>query len=309
MHKPTTFSIVLAFAIVYLFWGSTYTAIHIGTAVMPALLFAGVRYILSGGLLLGWCGLRGMRLWWPNRQMLVMATVGLMLLAGCNVALIYAEKTLPSGLASLVLAVTPLFIAVLEMALPGGEPMSVRGWAGLLLGFVGMAVLLQPSLRSGLHGNATLLLALIVLIAGAFSWAAGSVLARRMKLSAPTLVTAAWQMFFAGAFCLGVGSLCGEWPEFHVTRPGIYSLTYLVTCGSLLGYTGFVYLIEHVPVAKVSSYCYVNPCVAVLLGMLFLGERPEPAEFAGMALILVAVFLMTTARVSAPARAATVKRA
>jgi drug/metabolite transporter (DMT)-like permease len=106
-------------------------------------------------------------------------------------------------------------------------------------------------------------------------------------------------MLIAGVCCLMLGSALGEWPQFHLTARAAGSLAYLITGGSLLGYTGFVYLIEHVPVAKVSSYSYVNPMVAVLLGILFLHERPAPAEFAGMGGIVVAVFLLTTAKVKA----------
>jgi len=114
-----------------------------------------------------------------------------------------------------------------------------------------------------------------------------------------SFVAASWQMLVAGVFSLALGSSLGQWPRFHVTAGGMGALAYLITGGSLLGYTGFIYLIEHVPVAKVSSYCYVNPMVAVVLGIFFLHERPAPAEFVGMGTIVVAVFLITTARVKA----------
>ncbi len=290
-------TIVLAFASVYIFWGSTYTAIRVGAAEMPALLLAGTRFLIAGALLLAWCRWRGLQLMWPPRTMLLLGLIGLLLLGGGNVGLVYAEETVPSGLASLVLAVIPLYVALIEMFLPGGEPLPARGWLGMGLGFLGLAALVWPSLRNGIAGDRTRLLALGALLAGALSWTIGSLLSRRARLPANSFVAAAWQMLAAGAFNTALGTALGQWPRFHLNGAAAGSLAYLITCGSLLGYTGFIYLIEHVPVAKVSSYAYVNPVVAVLLGILLLHERPAPEEFAGMAAILLAVFLLTTARV------------
>jgi len=293
----STASIVLAFASVYFFWGSTYTAIRIGAADMPALLLSGTRFLIAGAILLAWCRWRGLRLVWPAKTMLLLALVGLLLLGGGNVGLVYAEKTVPSGLASLVLAVLPLYVALIEMFLPGGEPLPARGWLGMVLGFAGLAILVWPSLRNGFGGDSKRLLAIAALLAGALCWAVGSVLSRRARLSVNNFVAAAWQMLAAGGVCLALGTALGQWPQFHLTASAAGSLAWLITGGSLLGYTGYIYLIEHVPVGKVSSYAYVNPVVAVLLGIFLLHEHPEPAEFAGMAGIVVAVFLLTTAQV------------
>jgi drug/metabolite transporter (DMT)-like permease len=202
-------------------------------------------------------------------------------------------------LASLILASIPLFVALAEMLLPGGEPLPPRGWLGMALGFAGLAALVWPSLRTGFAGDFTRLAAIGVLLTGAFAWTVGSILSRHARLPVNSFVAAAWQMLIAGAFSTLLGTALGQWPGFHVNLASIASQAWLITGGSLVGYSAFIYLLEHVPVAKVSSYCYVNPVVAVLLGISLLHERPERAEFAGMAAIVVAVFVMTTAKVKA----------
>lgn len=300
----TRFTIVLAFASVYFFWGSTYTAIRVATAYMPALLLSGVRFVIAGAILLAWCRTRGLRLLWPPKTMLVFAVVGLLLLGGGNVSLVYAEKTVPSGLASLVYAVTPLYVALIEVLLPHGEPLPRRGWLGLLLGFAGLAVLVWPSMQGILAGSRDLMWAYAAMFGGALLWAFGSLIARHNRVEANSFVAASWQMLFAGVFCIVLGTALGEWPNMHFAAPAVGSLAYLVVGGSLLGYTGFIYLLDHVPAAKVLSYNYVNPVIAVLLGIVLLGERPVPSEFIGMAAIVLAVFLLTTATVRVKVRSA-----
>jgi len=302
-RPATRLSIVLAFASVYFFWGSTYTAIRIGAAEMPALLLTGVRFTIAGAILLAWCRWRGMRLVFPVKTMLMLALIGLLLLGCGNLGLVYAEETLPSGLSSLILAVTPLYVALIEMFLPGGEPVPPRGWLGMAIGFTGLTALLWPSLRMGLAGNRSVLDAILALLAGALVWTIGSILSRRTRLPVNSFVAASWQMIFAGVFNTVLGSLLGQWPQFHLNRPATGSLAWLITGGSLLGYTGFIYLLKHVPVAKVASYSYVNPMVAVVLGILILHERPEAAEFIGMAAVVIAVFLLTTAQMKTKSRA------
>jgi drug/metabolite transporter (DMT)-like permease len=301
-QKATKASILLAFASVYFFWGSTYAAIRVGAAEMPALLLAGTRYLIAGAVLLVWCRWRGLRLLGTWKAMATLSVVGLLLLGGGNVSLVYAEKTLPSGLSSLLFAATPLWVALIEMLLPEGEQLSLRGWLGLLLGLAGLVALIWPSLRHGLAGNPLVLWAVLALLGGALAWAAGSIVSRRARLPLNSLVAAAWQMLIAGFFCTGLGTALGQWPQFHLNAKSVGSLAYLITGGSLLGYTCFIYLLEHVPVAKVSSNAYVNPVVAVLLGTFFLHERPEMAEFAGMAAVVVAVFLLTTSQMRAKVR-------
>jgi drug/metabolite transporter (DMT)-like permease len=266
---------------------------------MPPFLLAGTRFLIAGLILLGWCRWRSLQLKLPVKTMLMLSLIGLLLLGAGNVCLIYAEQTVSSGLSSLVFAVTPLYVACFEMLLPSGEPLPRRGWFGLLLGFAGLAALLWPSLHTGLRGDRTLSWAIVALLAGALFWALGSTLSRHARLKVNVLVAASWQMIAAGIFGTVCGTVLGEWPQFHLNGSAVGSLAYLVTGGSLLGYTSFIYLLEHVPVAKVMSYTYVNPVVAVLLGIVLLHECPVVTEYAGMACIVVAVFLLTSAQIKA----------
>jgi drug/metabolite transporter (DMT)-like permease len=169
----------------------------------------------------------------------------------------------------------------------------------MTLGSFALGLLVWPSLQIGLDGNRTLLVAIAVLLAGGLSWTVGSIFSRRSRLPVNSLVAAAWQMLAAGIVNTLLGTALGQWPQFHLDHNSVGSLAWLVTGGSLLGYTCFIYLLEHVPVGRVSSYAYVNPVVAVLLGILLLHERPAAAEFAGMAGIVIAVFLLTTSQVRA----------
>jgi drug/metabolite transporter (DMT)-like permease len=298
---PPQAFIILAFACVYFFWGSTYTAIRIGAGQLPALVLTGVRFCTAGTVLIVWCRLRGQRILWPLRILSKLAVIGLLLLAAGNACLVYAEKSIPSSLASLIFAAVPIYVALMEMCLPHGESLNPRGWLGILLGFLGIIALLGPTLRVafsvGLFTDIPRLTAILVCLAGALSWAIGSLYSRHQRLPVHNFVASAWQMLFAGVFNLVLATILGQWPQAHWNASAFDSLAWLITGGSLVGYSSYVYLLEHVAVAKVATNAYVNPIVAVLLGLLLLHERVEPAEFLGMAFIVVAVVLLTSAKI------------
>ncbi len=297
--------VLIAFACVYLFWGSTYVAIRFGVEVLNPFVLAAVRFLIAGPLMLAWCAGRGMRLRQTPRDFGLLAAIGILILGIGNVGVMWAEQYLPSGLAALLVAVIPLYVALLESVLPHGERLRARGWLGIVIGFLGLVILLSPGLRTGLHSRDHQLLGAFATVVSAFAWTCGSILARRAKVATSAFVAAAWEMLFAGIFNFVVTLFPGPSYRVHFGTQAVLSIAWLVTFGSLVGYTAYIYLLEHVPVAKVSTYAYINPIVAVVLGALLLGERMVPMEYAGMAAILVAVYLVTSSKLRvAPAHLA-----
>jgi drug/metabolite transporter (DMT)-like permease len=293
--------VLIAFGCVYLFWGSTYVAIRYGVEVMPPFLLASIRFLIAGPLMLAICASRGMRLRQSRRDFGLLAAIGILVLGIGNMGVMWAEQYLASGLAALLVAVIPLYVALFEAFLPNGEGLRAKGWAGIAIGFMGLLILLAPGLRTGMHGRDHQFLGSILAVASAFAWTCGSILARRAKVATGAFVAAGWQMLFAGVFNTALVVVTGGSLRAHWTAQAAWSIAWLVTFGSLVGYTAYIYLLEHVPVAKVSTYAYVNPIVAVILGALLLKERMVPIEYAGMAAVLVAVYLVTSSKLKAVA--------
>lgn len=289
--------ILVAFGCVYFFWGSTYVAIRFGVEVLPPFFLASVRFLIAGPLMLSICAFRGMRLRQSWRDLCLLAAIGILMLGLGNMGLVWCEQYLSSGLASLLIAVVPLYVALFETFLPNGEGLSARGWIGIAIGFAGLIILLSPGLRAGLHGHNGQLIGSVVAVGSAFAWTCGSILSRHAKLASGAFVAAAWEMLFAGLFNFVVMLLAGRPQNLHWSSQAFWSIAWLVTFGSLVGYTAYIYLLDHVPVAKVATYAYVNPIVAVALGALFLHERMIPIEYAAMAAILGAVYLVTSSKV------------
>jgi drug/metabolite transporter (DMT)-like permease len=290
--KPTRIAVILAFLSVYFCWGATYAAMRVGVHFLPPMILAGTRLLLGAAILLGANALRGQRIFWPPAIMARLGLVGLLLLFGGNIILVWSETYIPSGLAALLVAVVPLYVVVMEMILPGGDRLSVQGYLGLFLGFAGLVVLVSPSLRSGFHGHSMQLLAIVGVLGGALSFASGSVLSRRMRLPVNPLVAAGWQMGAAGLADTLLATMFREWRHAIWNWHSIGAISYLVIFGSLLGFSCYIWLIAHVPVAKVATYAFVNPVVAVIVGAVLLGEHPGRSEYMGMAGIVLAVMLV-----------------
>lgn len=280
----------------YFFWGSTYVAIRFGVEVLPPFVLASMRFLIAGPLMLAICAARGMRLRQSARDMAMLAAIGILMLGLGNMGLVWCEQYLSSGLAALLIAVVPLFVALFEVFLPNGEGLRTKGWIGIGIGFIGLLILVSPSLRDGAHGVNTQLMGSAVAVFSAFAWTCGSILSRRAKVATTAFVAAAWEMLFAGIFNFLLMTFTGGSYRVHWGLQAVSSIAWLVTFGSLVGYTAYIYLLDNVPVAKVSTYAYVNPIVAVALGALLLRERMVPIEYAGMAAILVAVYLVTSSK-------------
>ena len=215
-----------------------------------------------------------------------------------NVLLTWAETMVPSGLAALIVATTPMMIALIEAVLPGGESLTRRGWTGLLLGTGGMVALVSPSFRR--HTTPTgapHLLAYALLLTAALAFAIGTVLGRRFAFKVDIFVATGYEIGAAGLTNLTIATLGGNFRHAVWTRSGLLSIVYLSVFGSVVGLTCLTYLLQHVPVTKVSTYAFVNPVIAVLLGVTLLGERLQPTEVLGMAIIVAAVALVIFSRV------------
>ena len=298
-QRQSRFAVILAFGLVYFFWGSTYLAIDIAVERIPPALMCGIRFLIAGVFMLAFCGLRGRNIFFNAQQLGRMAMVGVLLLMGGNLTLSYAEQHVASGLAALILASTPIFFLVLDTLLLGDHHVSGRGKAGIAIGIVGLAVLLWPSLTANTTFGREQLWASISLLGGSFSWALGSVLAKRWKSADVDPFSAtAWQMIAAGLANLMWAVGFGDLSRVVWTARGIGATIYLVVCGSWIGYTAYIYLLNHVPSAKVSTYAYVNPVVAVFLGWLVLHEPVDGYMLAGSAIVVASVVLVTSAQVT-----------
>jgi drug/metabolite transporter (DMT)-like permease len=297
--RPNRFSLFMAFGLVYVFWGSTYLAIDIAVERIPPALMCGTRFLIAGVCMLAFCGVRGRKIAYSPAQLAEMAVVGILLLVGGNLTLSYAETHIASGLAALIVAIIPLWFLVLDSLLLGDHHISARGKAGLGLGIVGLIVLLWPQLMATNSFGSKELWASLSLIGGSFSWALGSVLAKKWKSpEVDPLSATAWEMIAAGLANLLIAAALRDFSHVIWTARGIGAICYLIVCGSWIGYTAYIWLLGHAPTSKVSTYAYVNPVVAVFLGWLVLGEPIDRYILAGSAIVIASVILVTSAEVT-----------
>src|ERR1700722_15861992 len=294
--RPRPWMVILAFGLVYLFWGSTYLAIDIAVQTIPPALMCGVRFSIAGVVMLAVCAATGRRIFYSAKQIALAGVVGLLLLMGGNLTLSYAELSVSSGLAALIVAITPLWFLVLDSLLLGHHRISGRGKAGLVLGILGLFVLGWPELESRSLGHRELW-ASISLIAGSFLWALGSVLSKRWQSGMDVFSATGWQVTAAGAANFLFALMNRDFSKVTWTTRGVTATLYLVVCGSWIGYTAYIWLLEHVPTSKVSTYAYVNPVVAVFLGWLVLHERVDRFIVMGSVIVVLSVVLVTSAKV------------
>jgi drug/metabolite transporter (DMT)-like permease len=288
--------IAVAFVCVYLCWGSTYGAIHIAGQHLAPPLVGAIRTLFSFVLIGAICLVRGTSLRVSRRTAWQLALVGVLIMTANNVLLIWAETKVASGYASLVVAMIPILIALIETVLPGGERLNLRGWLGTLLGALGMLVLLWPTLHHAASAGQRSLFGFLLLVGTALSFAIGSVLARRFRFEIDTFVATTWQIGAAAVVNLILATAGGCFHTARWTTSGLLAIVFLAVFGTVVGLTAYTYLLQHVPVTKVSTYAFVNPIVAVLIGAALFHERLAPAELAGTVLIIAAVATVILSR-------------
>jgi drug/metabolite transporter (DMT)-like permease len=297
----------IALGVVYVVWGSTYLAIRVGVGHLPPLLLAGIRYVIAGALLYpialrasaggqahGSAGGRprpGARAW------LACAVVGVLLLFGGNGGVSVAETTLPSGVAAVLVATVPLWMIVFAWPVER-QRVTARSAAGLAVGLGGVVILVGAGLTGGRMSG------VFIVIGASAAWGFGSVLSHRLPVPANAMLAAAIEMLAGGVVLLAVAAATGEFSRVHwssVPATSWIALAYLIGPGSILAFTAYGYALSHLPVATVSTYAYVNPVVAVLAGIAFLGEQFSWREGLGAALVVASVVIILNRPRTAPA--------
>ena len=295
-QPPKRWMVILAFGLVYLFWGSTYLGIDIAVQTIPPALMCGLRFSVAGIVMLIVCAATGRKIFYTPRQIALASIVGLLLLMGGNLTLSYAELAVSTGLAALIIAITPLWFLVLDSLLLGDHHISNRGKAGLALGILGLLILFWPQLQAGGIGRRELY-ASLSLLGGSFSWALGSVRSKRWQTGMDIFSATAWQIVAAGVGNFIFALIVGDLKHATWSTRSLAAVAYLVVCGSWIGYTAYIWLLKHVPTSKVSTYAYVNPVIAVFLGWLILHEKVDRFILAGSAVVVLSVILVTSASV------------
>lgn len=293
--RPPTLGLLLAFAAVYLVWGSTYLAIRFAIESIPPFLMAGIRFTCAGAVLYTWCWFR--RVGRPTaRQWLSALIVGGLMLSAGNGLVVWAEQHVASGIAAVIVATTPFWMVLLDWWWRGARRPNAAVVAGLFIGFAGVALLVNPW-----EGGAAAVdvVGAVVLLFAALFWAMGSIYSLKAdKPSSPLLFTAT-AMLCGGVILLGVGTAVGDWGSLHpslVTRRSVLSVAYLIVFGSLITYSAYIWLLRVSTPAKVATIGYVNPVVAVFLGWLLAGEELSTRTLVATAVILASVGLITSAR-------------
>jgi drug/metabolite transporter (DMT)-like permease len=294
--EPRLWLVLTAFAAVYVIWGSTYFAIHLAIESIPPFLMAGTRFLAAGLLLYAVMRARGEARPEPVHWRDATIIGGLLLLVG-NGGVSWAQQTVPSGVAALMVGATPLWINLIEWVRPGGQRPQAAVFGGIALGFLGVLLLVSSKDQLGNSvvdpwGGAVLLIAPLC-------WGAGSVFSRHARQPAAALLAIAMQMIAGGVLLLVAAAITGEFRDFnpaHVTLSSTLAFVYLTLIGSLVGFTAYVWLLQVSTPARVSTYAFVNPFIAVLLGWLFLREPISSGVITAGGLIIAAVALITTTR-------------
>lgn len=296
MKSPSRLLIILAFAAVYLVWGSTYLAIRFAIETLPPFLMTGTRFTIAGAILFSWALLNGESIRSSFSQWPKALAIGALLLLGGNGGVTWAEKYIPSGFAALFVATEPLWVVVLNWALSHKRP-NWKVLLGVFIGLVGVALLVGDGLKAGITDSSIGLIAAGVVLFASFAWAAGSVYASRHPIKTSTSMAAGMQMISGGVLLLLLALVAGNFPQLNLAAASWLSIGaffYLLVFGSLVGFTAYSWLLRNVSPARAATYAYVNPVVAVLLGWLLANEPLTFRMVIAAAVIIGSVALITT---------------
>jgi len=298
-HRPR-WKTLLAFAIIYFVWGSTFLAIRVGVREVPPLLLAAMRFLIAGLVLYGWMIARGERS--PNaRQWMAASLISILIFVLDYGLLFWAEQRVPSGIAAVMLATIPVFMALSEIIFLRTQRLTLRLALALLIGIGGVGVLVSHSLNLG--GTPVDSVGAVALIVASMSWSVSSVFARKLPLPDSKVMSSGAQMLAGGVFLTLTAAALGEFRNFHpsaVSRGAWLSLLYLIVAGSIIGFTAYVWLIHHESPTKVGTYAYVNPVVAVLVGYFLGGEALGLRTILGTVFVLISVLVITTTPAKKP---------
>ncbi|MCO5936526.1 EamA family transporter [Mucilaginibacter sp. RB4R14] len=297
---PATLLIVLAFATVYIVWGSTYFFIQMAIQGIPAMLMGAIRYITAGLLMLGWCALKGDKIW-VKKDVITAAISGLLLLAVGNGIVIWVEQALPSAMVAIMISANPIWFVILDKRNWKENLTSTATVVGLVIGFAGVILLFGEQVANALGGthDSAKIWGVGLLIICPIGWAAGSLYSKYKKSSSPARVTTAWQMLIAGFAFLPASALHNEFAGFDITRVPLQAwlaVAYLIVFGSIAAFTAYVWLLQVRPATQVSTHSYVNPVIAVLLGVMFAQEHVSWVQIGGLVIILISVLLINLAK-------------
>jgi drug/metabolite transporter (DMT)-like permease len=298
MAAPTKTRIVIAFAALYLIWGSTFLGIRFAIETIPPFLMAGARFVLAGLIMYAiawWQGI-GRSSWANWRTSLI---IGACLILGGNGGVTVSEKYIDSGLAALIVAIVPIYIVILGWASGMAPRPAPSVWLALAGGLIGVGILFGPALHFSSSAGRHPAIGISILLVSTFIWSVGSLYSRSARHAASPFLTAAQQMLCGGLLLLIIGIGIGETRNVHPSSISILSLAsfvYLVIIGAVVGYTAYIWLLRHCEPAKVATYAYVNPIVAVLLGTAFAGEVLSGRIVIAGALIIGSVAIVITAQ-------------
>jgi drug/metabolite transporter (DMT)-like permease len=298
---------LLAFAIIYFVWGSTFLAIRVGVREVPPFLLAAMRFLVAGLVLYGWMMARGERS--PTRRQWTSAFALAALIFVLDYGLLFwAEQRVPSGIAAVMMATIPVFMALSEIMFLGTQKLTVSLALALVIGIAGVAVLMNNSLNLG--GAPIDTAGAVALIVASMSWSVASALTRKLELPQSKVMSSGAQMVAGGVLLALTAAALGEFHDFHplsVSRGAWLSLLYLIVAGSIIAFTAYVWLIDHESPTKVGTYAYVNPVVAVLVGYFLGGETLGIRTILGTLCVLISVVVITTGQVKKPAAAVAVE--